>query len=125
MQKLLLVASTLTVLSILSSCGQSANSNSFDDLLANIQIDPSNTNLVQAYQVINNRCISCHTGYHNSWASYNTDQKWLSSGMVSAGSTGDSPLIQALKNSGGTMPLNGANLTESEYNKLTDWIDNL
>ncbi len=106
------------------SC-QNQNSNTFDDILGNSSIDPSNTNLVQAYAVIESQCIDCHSGYHNSWSSLDTDQKWIDSGNVSAGIIGDSPLITRLKNRGGNMPLGGANLTEEEYSTLVTWIESL
>lgn len=108
----------------MGSC-QTQNSNSFDDILGGSSIDPSNTNLALAFTVIEERCIDCHSGYHNSWSSYDTDQKWIDSGNVSPGVIGDSPLITRLKNRGGNMPLGGANLTEDEYNALVTWIEAL
>jgi hypothetical protein len=120
MKKLILILSLL-----LCSCGQSYNSNSKDFLLSGNGIDPSNTSLVEAFSVISNNCISCHSGYHNSWSNYKTDQQWIDSGNVSAGSALSSPLIIRLKNRGGDMPLLSSNLSESEYNSLVNWIDAL
>tara|TARA_Y100000296_G_C5145708_1_gene243560 strand:+ start:988 stop:1350 length:363 start_codon:yes stop_codon:yes gene_type:complete len=116
--------STLLILSFICSC-QTDNSNSFDDILGSSSIDPNNPNLVKAYAVIEERCINCHEGYHNNYASLDTDEKWIASGNVTAGIIGDSPLITKLKNRGGNMPKGGANLTEDEYNALVTWIEGL
>lgn len=115
---------TFFTLILLVSC-QTDNSSSFDQVLGNSNIDPTNTNLVKAYNVIESRCINCHTGYHNSWASYNTDQAWIDSGNITAGIIGDSPLITKLKNRGGNMPVGGPNLTDEEYDTLVTWIEAL
>ncbi len=108
----------------LISC-QTDNSNTFDEVIGSSNIDPSNVNLVKAFNVIEERCISCHTGYHNKWAGYSTDQAWIQSGNISAGIIGDSPLITRLKNRGGNMPIGGPNLTNEEYDYLVTWIEAL
>ncbi len=110
---------------MLTGCGQSWNSNSKDYLLSGNGIDPSNTNLLEAFNVINEKCISCHSGYHNSWSAYNTDQLWIDSGNITAGDALSSPLVTRLKNRGGDMPLLSSMLTESEYDSLVKWIDAL
>mgnify|MGYP001947001619 FL=1 len=109
----------------LASCGQSTNSNTSDFLLSGNGIDPSNTKLLNAYEVINDKCISCHTGYHNSWSSLNTDQLWIDSGSVVAGTSLSSSLVIRLKNRGGDMPLLSPMLTEEEYQYIIEWIDSL
>jgi uncharacterized membrane protein len=120
MKKLIALITFVTLV----SC-QSDNSNTFDEVLGSSNIDPTNTNLVKAFVVIEERCISCHSGYHNKWASYTTDQAWIDSGNVTAGIIGDSPLITRLKNRGGDMPVGGANLTNEEYDTLVTWIEAL
>ena len=120
MKKILILISLSLV-----SCGQSINSNTSDFLLSGSGIDPSNTKLLNAYTVINDKCISCHTGYHNSWSSLNTDQLWIDSGSVTAGTSLSSSLIIRLKNRGGDMPLLSPMLSETEYAYLIDWIDSL
>lgn len=115
---------SLLTLVLLISC-QTDNSSTFDKVLGSSNIDPTNTNLVKAFNVIDSRCISCHTGYHNNWASYTTDQAWIDSGNVKAGIIGDSPLITKLKNRGGNMPIGGPNLTNDEYDALVTWIEAL
>lgn len=107
-----------------SSCGQSTNSNSYDEFL-DFAIDPSNVKLAKAFNVVNSKCLNCHTGYHNRWKSFNTDAKWIESGVISAGNANASILMNKLKNDGGNMPIGGANLTEDEYEILKDWINNL
>ena len=109
---------------ILLSC-QTDNSNSFDDILGQSTIDPNNTNLVNAYSVLEESCINCHSGYHNDWASYDTDQKWIDAGLVTAGIIGDSTVITRLKNRGSDMPKNQAALSEDDYNTLVTWIEAL
>ena len=110
---------------IFQSCGQSWNSNSNDYLLSGNGIDPSNTKLLEAFTVINDKCISCHSGYHNSWSELNTDALWISSANIMAGDSLSSPLITRLKNRGGDMPLLSPMITEQEYAFLTNWIDSL
>lgn len=116
---LLLLVLTLT------SCGQSTNSNTSDFLLSGNGIDPSNTKLLNAYEVINDKCISCHTGYHDSWSALNTDQLWIEDGSIAAGAALSSSLVIRLKNRGGDMPLLSPMLTEDEYQNVIEWIDSL
>jgi hypothetical protein len=115
----------LIITFFLTSCGQSWNSNSKDYLLSGNGIDPSNSNLVEAFSVINDKCINCHSGYHNSWSTLNTDQLWIASGNIVAKEPLSSPLITRLKNRGGDMPLLSSMLTETEYDTLVKWIENL
>lgn len=110
--------------SLFISCGQSTNSNTYDEFL-DFAIDPSNVNLVQAFSVINQKCLNCHTGYHNAWKGFNTDELWIASGVVTPQSASSSALMLKLKNDGGNMPLGGANLTSDEYDALKNWIEAL
>lgn len=115
---------------LLASCGQTYNSNSGDDKTTSgtSGIDtssPAGQRLAAAYTVINNRCINCHTGYHNSWANLKSDAAWLASGTVVAGNTGGSSLISRLKNVGGDMPKLNPQIPEAEYQTLIDWVNGL
>lgn len=112
---------------LISSCGQSFNSNSKDFLLGS-QIYCSNTSetkLCQANEVIVKNCINCHSGYHNTWASYLTNTAWLNSALITSGNSDNSLLILKLKNAGGNMPENAAPLNDADYQALKNWIDTI
>ena len=115
----------------ISSCGQSFNSNTDDYLLLPYSscANPSNTNLCQANAIIQAKCVGCHTpaNYHQSWADYDTDEKWLAApdSLVAKGDPSSSTLITKLKNEGGNMPAGAAPLTEAEVTILKNWITNI
>lgn len=113
----------------LIGCGQDFNSNSFDrEKYGTTGIDtstPAGLRLSKAYNVMATNCTSCHTGYHNIYASYTTNQQWIDAGLVVAGDFNGSFLIQKLQNFGGNMPQGGSQLGESEITNLQEWIDNL
>lgn len=113
----------------LVSCMQDINSNSFDDKFSiSNGIDTSTAagqRLSDAYDVLNNQCMSCHTGYHNSWNGLNTDAKWIGTGLIEAGDAYSSSLVIRLKNIGGNMPKDNPQMTEDELNKMANWIDSL
>lgn len=112
---------------VLMSCGQSFNSNSKDFLLGSQTYcsDTSQTKLCVANEIIARNCINCHSGYHNSWASYLTNSAWLASAMIAAGNSDNSALILKLKNAGGNMPEGAAPLSDADYSALRSWIDSL
>lgn len=112
----------------LAGCGQSFNSHSTDRFKGSGNIDistPSGLRLFKAYEVIQNRCINCHTGYHNSWNQYNSDQDWLDQGLVIKGDFRGSQIISRLQNEGSDMPLFAAQIPEADYQLLKDWIENM
>lgn len=114
---------------IVTSCYQSTNSNSFDRVHSeNPNIDRSTAageRFYQAYTIIKNNCTSCHTGYHNTWSTFNTDQAWISSGLVESNDAYGSTLVIRLKNIGGNMPKNNPQISEEDFKKITDWIDGI
>lgn len=117
----------LIILVFLVSCGQSFNSNSKDFLLGS-QIycsDTSQIKLCSANEVIAKNCINCHSGYHNSWSSYLTNQDWINSALIATGNSDSSSLIIKLKNAGGNMPEGAAPLSDADYQVLRSWIDSL
>ena len=66
--------------------------------------------------------------WHSEWLSYTTDDDWIISGVVVRGDAQNSMLIQRIINSGypsSNMPQGGSPLSDSEYQELIDWIDNL
>lgn len=117
------------ILTFLTSCGQSFNSNTGDEAFTAINgIDtstPAGVRLNAAYTVLKNECMSCHTGYHNSWNAYKTDAAWQSAGLVVAGSTAASSVYGRLKNVGGDMPLLNPQISDSERQTLETWITSL
>ncbi|MBT3585742.1 MAG: hypothetical protein HN509_12630 [Halobacteriovoraceae bacterium] len=112
---------------LLISCGQTFNSNSGDAKFAiTTCADPSNTTLFNATLVLADRCINCHTGYHDKWANYCTNNDWVNAGEVLPGNSAGSLLIKILKqNAGGTMPKNQPKIPDTEYQTLIQWIDGI
>ena len=121
MKKSFLPFILLTLMSILSSCGQDYNSNYNDrGTYADIGIAPG-SNLYNSYVILQNKCFSCH-----SWQDYKTDQAWIDSGLFTRGSFNTSSLKNRLSNFGGNMPpAPTAALTASEIETLKTWINNL
>lgn len=119
----------LILLILLTSCGQSFNSNSGDEAYTAVNgIDtstPAGQRLDAAYTVLKSECMSCHTGYHNSWNAYKTDLAWQNAGLVSAGNTASSAVYMRLKNVGGDMPLLNPQISETKRQTLETWITNL
>lgn len=119
----------LLILLFTTGCGQSFNSNTGDEAFSAVNgIDtstPAGQRLDAAYTVLKNDCMSCHTGYHNSWNAYKTDLAWQNAGLVSPGSTAASTVYSRLKNIGGDMPLLNPQISETERQTLETWITNL
>ncbi len=119
----------LSILIILTSCGQSFNSNTGDEAFTAVNgIDtstPAGVRLNNAYTVLKDECMSCHTGYHNSWNAYKSDLAWQNAGLVTAGSSAGSQVYSRLKNVGGDMPLLNPQISDSKRQTLETWIDNL
>ena len=117
----------ICLLMLLTSCGQTYNSNSSDTgLVALGACSEAGTAAGDRYcaaEAINqNRCINCHSGYHDQWASYTNDAAWKTSGRVVAGSTAGSTMITRLKNQGGNMPTDNPQIPDAEYQTLLEWV---
>jgi hypothetical protein len=112
---------------LLTSC-QDQNSNSSDkEKYGPISLD-SDPNFPRAFQLIQSRCISCHTGYHNTWAQYQSNGDWLSSGLINRGDANNSQLILRIINTEGQdsdMPKNSSRLPDAEYEWLKKWINEI
>lgn len=107
------------------------NSNSADKIkyeeTSQQEVSSGDPNFQAAFAVIQNRCISCHDGQHNNWASYTNDDHWLSSGLVNRGDPSNSRLIRRIVNSGdpgANMPPAGA-IPDAEFQLLKRWITEL
>lgn len=116
----------ILLLFILTSCGQDFNSSSGDfALTADNGIDTSTAagvRLSAAYNVLKNNCMTCHTGYHNGWANYKTDSDWITKGLAVRGDTTSSQVYDRLKNVGGDMPQGAPQISDTDRQKLEDWI---
>lgn len=121
--KLILLSLTLAF----SSCGQTFNSNTNDTGLVALGActeagTPAGDRYCAAEKVIQDRCVNCHSGYHDQWAKWKDETAWKSSGRVVAGSTASSVLITRLKNQGGNMPADAPQIADTEYQTLIDWV---
>ena len=54
--------------------------------------------------IVNNRCVTCHTGTHNSWAGDAWQEAWVSTGLVVPGDAAASTVIDRLTSSSSRMP---------------------
>lgn len=115
----------LLVFVALAACGQNYNSNTND--APNIPQGDCSTaagaRLCAAVAVLkSNRCYTCHA---SDWP-YSTDAAWLASGLVVQGQPLSSRMITKLVNVGGNMPFDtGVAISTTDYNTLTNWIQNL
>ena len=108
------------------------NSNSADKLRydegAQQETDTGDANFASAFAVIEKRCISCHSGQHDNWASYRSDDAWINSGEVHRGDPDNSPFIKRIINSGlpnSNMPEGLGALPDAEYQLLRKWISEM
>lgn len=117
----------LTIIALLSSCGQDYNSNSGDagqySTVSTIDTStPEGVRLAASYSVLQAKCFQCHSG----WSGYTTSQQWVDAGLVVRGSFLSSELIRRLKNYGGDMPPDPQSpLSTDEIAPLQTWIENL
>lgn len=118
---------TLLLSLLLSGC-QSYNSHTGDKAkFAEVELE-NNAQFRAAYKVIQNRCINCHGGNHNTWATYVNSQLWIDNGLIIARDPQASKLIRRTINSGvvgANMPPGGSPLPNDEYQAILDWINDL
>jgi cytochrome c5 len=112
---------------LLVGCGQTFNSNTSDSglipLLACSEFGTAAGDRYCAAQtIIQDKCVNCHSGYHDQWAAFTNDANWKTSGRVVAGSTAGSSLITRLKNQGGDMPADNPQISDANYRTLIDWV---
>jgi uncharacterized membrane protein len=117
----------LTLL-FLFSC-QDNNSNSGDrGKYGPVEFDEADPNFSKAYYIVQDRCVNCHSGYHNSWAEYKSNAAWISSGLIIQNDSQNSSFLNRIINSaqvGANMPLNGTALPDAEYDHLVQWIEGM
>ena len=75
-----------------------------------------------AQNVILKRCVTCHSGYHNSYANL-TEDDYKNNYLITAGDSAGSSIFSILINEGGNMPKDGKPLPDEEYTTLMEWID--
>ncbi len=107
---------------------QDYNSNSNDkERYSEVNLTGS-TNFTPAYYVLQQRCTSCHSGFHNDWAAYTNEQDWINKSLVVKGDPDGSKAIFRIINHGSTdsnMPLGLGPLPNDEYQDLVDWVTNI
>lgn len=117
----------LLFLICLSSC-EDYNSNSADKIKYSNEPqseEAGDPNFAPAFAIIQSRCISCHSGFHNNWAAYTSDEQWINSGLVHRGDPDNSHFIKRIINSGqagANMPQGAGALPDAEYQLLRKWI---
>jgi hypothetical protein len=123
----MLKLNSLILLIFLTGCMQTFNSNTGDEGLIGNCVDTSLTNLRAAYSVLRADCMSCHTGYHDSWATNCTDQAWIDTGQVVSGDATGSNLLIRMKNYSppGDMPLSSPQVSSDDYALLETWINGM
>ena len=114
---------------LLASC-QNYNSNSGDaNTYGPVVLNEADPNFAQAYSIIVNRCVNCHSSnIHSVWSSYTSNNDWLNTGMVNRGDPDNSYFIQRIINYGASssnMPQGGSALPAAEYNHLRKWIEEI
>lgn len=111
----------LLLLFFLISC-QDYNTNSFDRTRYGNPVGEGPAKIIQ------NKCINCHSGEHDSWAGL-TDAQWVATGLVIPGDPDNSLFIKRIYNTGisgvSNMPIGGGALPNDEYQALKDWIQNI
>jgi hypothetical protein len=119
----------LLVLSIFWVACADYNSSTSDDLeYVETTANDADPNFLRAFEIIKNRCADCHnpSDRHSEWYSYNTNAKWIKSGLVVKGDVDKSSLITKtyLYGAGGSMPQEN-DLSPEEYEDLKTWINEM
>lgn len=117
----------LFLLTFIVGC-QSYNSHTGDKAKFAVLELEDNPQFRAAYKVIQSRCINCHSGNHNTWATYVNSQLWVDKGLIVKGNATNSLLVKRIINSGETgsnMPPEGGPLPNDEYQSILDWINGL
>ena len=114
----------------MASCFQQSNSNTSDQRLENGATVTGNEKFKAAFNVLNNECVACHTGYHDDWLNLKTEDDWASLGDVKPGDSSNSLMVERIhgcgpSDSGDQMPKSADRLTSSECAAITEWIDSL
>ncbi|MDP7319283.1 MAG: Calx-beta domain-containing protein [Bacteriovoracaceae bacterium] len=92
-----------------------------------VSVPPEDMRFLNAYNVIQNKCISCHTSsIHDVFKDLNTSKRWvLNNFYIKPKDAKNSLLVKRLKNYGSDMPVGSAALSSAELKYIEEWIDNL
>lgn len=106
---------------------QDTNSNSFDreKFTERAMPEGARPEFTAALAILQNRCMSCHFGFHNAWNAFTTEEQWLEAGLINRGDPDNSLLIKRMKNAAGpgaTMPIAAAAIPDAEFQTLKAWI---
>ncbi len=118
----------ILIIFFMVGCGQSYNSNSPDSRAYADLPAIADPGLIPAFIVINQKCISCHTGYHSSWYNYTANVNWVNSGLAVSGSPSQSQIYKYLAGVTGSisdMPKGETPLSQSEIDTLVTWINGI
>ncbi len=118
------------LLNLLTACGQDYNSNSFDASRYSASRATGTQQFINFYEVMSDKCISCHTGTHSHWADFITAPQWQTSwesNLVLPGDPSNSTIVSRLSgwSPGGDMPKNFPSISASDYQIIVDWINSL
>lgn len=76
----------------------------------------------QVSNIMNQKCISCHSVSGTNLKILKTNEQWIRSGLIVPGEPENSPLFLSLKGEGGTMPLLTKALETEEREIIYAWI---
>ena len=117
----------LLTMIFIAGCFQQSNSTLKDENIGK-EVEGEDT-FVAAYSVLNSQCISCHTGYHQSWGNYITEADWIADRLIVEGDATNSYLIQRIRNCGtgqdADMPNTGDSISRTECAAIKDWINSI
>lgn len=120
----------LGVLVISSGCGEVLNSNSFDEALYGVTPAEGSSEFLAAKDILDSKCINCHTNFHASWASWD-EADYITNLRVVAGDPSASTLYKKIRGNeyaDGTtnMPeAPAADLSAAELLTIRTWIENI
>jgi hypothetical protein len=116
---------SLSALSLYLGCNVPTSHENDDSLYAGGSCSGS-AQFCSFLAVVEEKCIACHTGAHNDWAPYKTEDDWVNlSGEVVPGSPNASGIFTSLTLNGGDMPFGGFTFTVEENAIFEDWINSL
>lgn len=79
-----------------------------------------------ASSILQQKCINCHSGFHQRWQNFRSSKDWVKNNLVIPGKPNSSLLFKKLKFNGGNMPLgNSAEISNDENEKIKIWIESL
>lgn len=129
MSKKVLLFLSLSLTFISAGCGNVLNSNSFDEALYGATPSSGTAEFLAAKDILDSKCINCHTGFHASWASWD-EADYITFGRVVAGDPSNSTVYTKIRGNefdgAGNMPEAPApDLTAGELLIIRTWIESI